>query len=362
MPRVVAMSGCPGSGDWPVFAGGAWLPDMEGLWARQWPQIAAYWEELSAWAPPGVDMCLELHPGTSIYNAASFALLAEVTGANVKVNLDPSHFWWQGIDPVATVRALAGRIGFAHGKDTLVHADRVALHGVLDFRWPSGAEEMPWHFCAVGRGRGIGEWRELFAALGAAGYAGPVSIEHEDPTLDARGGHRGLARGPARGAGERGDGLMEVRYEAVSKSFGTTEALAPLDITVPDGRFLAMLGPSGCGKTTALRLLAGLETPTAGRIFIGERDVTRLEPRHRDIAMVFQSYALYPHKTVADNIAYPLRLRRSAKAERDERVRKRGRPARHRRAARSRARASSRAASASGSRWRGRSSAARRRS
>jgi len=115
---------------------------------------------------------------------------------------------------------------------------------------------------------------------------------------------------------------MEVRFDAVAKSFGATEALAPLDVTVPDGCFLAMLGPSGCGKTTALRLLAGLEQPSAGRIFIGERDVTRLEPRHRDIAMVFQSYALYPHKSVADNIAYPLRLRRSAKAERDERVRK----------------------------------------
>jgi multiple sugar transport system ATP-binding protein len=114
---------------------------------------------------------------------------------------------------------------------------------------------------------------------------------------------------------------MIVTYEGVCKSFGATEALAPLDITVPDGKFMAMLGPSGCGKTTALRLLAGLEQPTAGRIFIGERDVTRLEPRHRDVAMVFQSYALYPHKTVAGNIAYPLRLRRSAAADRDERVR-----------------------------------------
>jgi multiple sugar transport system ATP-binding protein len=114
---------------------------------------------------------------------------------------------------------------------------------------------------------------------------------------------------------------MNVKYEGVCKSFGSTEALAPLDITVPDGKFLAMLGPSGCGKTTALRLLAGLEQPTAGRIFIGERDVTKLEPRHRDVAMVFQSYALYPHKTVAGNIAYPLRLRRSAAADRDERVR-----------------------------------------
>ncbi|HEX8854186.1 MAG TPA: ABC transporter ATP-binding protein [Thermoleophilaceae bacterium] len=114
---------------------------------------------------------------------------------------------------------------------------------------------------------------------------------------------------------------MDVQYKGVSKTFGSTEALAPLDLTVPDGKFLAMLGPSGCGKTTALRLLAGLEQPTTGSIFIGDRDVTRLEPRHRDVAMVFQSYALYPHKSVADNIAYPLRLRRGSSAERDERVR-----------------------------------------
>jgi sugar phosphate isomerase/epimerase len=186
IPRVVAMSGCPGAGRWPTFAGGAWLPDMEGLWDEQWPQIARYWEALSAWAPAGVDVCLELHPGTSIYNPASFARLAAVTGDNVKVNLDPSHFWWQGIDPVATVRALAGRIGFVHGKDTLVHPERVALHGVLDFRWPG--EDMPWHFCAVGRGRPVSEWRALFAALAEAGYAGPVSIEHEDPDLSPEAG------------------------------------------------------------------------------------------------------------------------------------------------------------------------------
>jgi len=186
IPRVVAMSGCPGAGAWPMFAGGAWLPDMEGLWDEQWPRIAAYWRELSAWAPAGVDICLELHPGTSIYNPASFALLAEVTGDNVKVNLDPSHFWWQGIDPVTAVQALAGRIGFVHGKDTLIHPERVALHGVLDFRWPGA--EMPWHFCAVGRGRPVTEWRALFDALAEAGYHGPVSIEHEDPDLSPEAG------------------------------------------------------------------------------------------------------------------------------------------------------------------------------
>ncbi len=115
---------------------------------------------------------------------------------------------------------------------------------------------------------------------------------------------------------------MDVRYQEVSKAFGSFQALAPLDLHVPDGSFLAFLGPSGCGKTTALRLLAGLERPTGGRLFIGERDVTFAATKDRDIAMVFQSYALYPHLKVADNIAYPLRVRKVEKAERAKQVRK----------------------------------------
>jgi multiple sugar transport system ATP-binding protein len=111
-----------------------------------------------------------------------------------------------------------------------------------------------------------------------------------------------------------------VRYEGVEKRFDPVVALRALDLEVPNRAFLALLGPSGCGKTTALRVLAGLEAPTAGRVLIGERDVTRLQPRDRDIAMVFQSYALYPHMTVEDNIAYPLRIRRVAPAERARKV------------------------------------------
>ena len=194
VPRVVAMSGCPGGprgGGWPVFAGGAWLPDMEGLWDWQWEGIAAYWRELSAFAraeAPDVLVCLELHPGTSIYNAESYHRLRSVTSDNIRVNLDPSHFWWQGIDPVTSVHELGDAVGFVHGKDTLLHPDRIAQHGVLDFRWPSSAETMPWHFAAVGAGRPVEEWAQLLAALRDAGYDDVVSIEHEDPNLEPEAG------------------------------------------------------------------------------------------------------------------------------------------------------------------------------
>ncbi|HTP23828.1 MAG TPA: sugar phosphate isomerase/epimerase [Solirubrobacteraceae bacterium] len=196
--RVVAMSGCPGgpgsngSGSWPLFAGGAWLPDMEGLWPQQFEHsIAPFWRELSAWAmetAPDVLICLELHPGTSIYNAESFACLREVTEENVAVNLDPSHFWWQGIDPISAIERLGDAVGFVHGKDTILHPDRIALHGVLDFRWPSEPETVPWHFCAVGHGRPVSEWAALLRALADHGYHGSISIEHEDPNLEPEAG------------------------------------------------------------------------------------------------------------------------------------------------------------------------------
>jgi multiple sugar transport system ATP-binding protein len=114
---------------------------------------------------------------------------------------------------------------------------------------------------------------------------------------------------------------MQVRYEHVTKHFGSVVALQDLNLTVEDGEFLVLLGPSGCGKTTALRILAGLEKPTAGQVWIGDRVVTRLEPRDRDVAMVFQSYALYPHLTVAQNIAYPLKVRKVPAEEKQQRVR-----------------------------------------
>ncbi|MCT0213427.1 MULTISPECIES: ABC transporter ATP-binding protein [unclassified Synechococcus] len=110
--------------------------------------------------------------------------------------------------------------------------------------------------------------------------------------------------------------MAEVRFEQVCKTFpprrgsAAVEVLRQLDLTVQDGEFLVLVGPSGCGKSTLLRILAGLETPSSGAVIVGDRPVTDLPPSQRDVAMVFQSYALYPHLSVADNIGFGLRRSR----------------------------------------------------
>jgi ABC-type sugar transport system ATPase subunit len=108
----------------------------------------------------------------------------------------------------------------------------------------------------------------------------------------------------------------QLRLTSLRKSFGAFEAIKGVDLTVEKGEFCALLGPSGCGKSTLLRLIAGLEEPTSGRIEIAGRDVTMQEPSDRQIAMVFQSYALYPHMTVAENIAFSLEAAGVAKTTR----------------------------------------------
>ncbi|MEP0763130.1 MAG: sn-glycerol-3-phosphate ABC transporter ATP-binding protein UgpC [Chloroflexota bacterium] len=115
--------------------------------------------------------------------------------------------------------------------------------------------------------------------------------------------------------------MASVTYRNVTKRWGDVEAVKDLNIEIPDGEFLVFVGPSGCGKSTSLRMLAGLEEITEGEILIGDRVVNNVAPKDRDIAMVFQSYALYPHMTVYDNMAFGLRLRRTPKQVIDERVR-----------------------------------------
>jgi multiple sugar transport system ATP-binding protein len=116
--------------------------------------------------------------------------------------------------------------------------------------------------------------------------------------------------------------VADVRYVGATRIYAGTPAPAvdALDLEIGDGEFVVLVGPSGSGKTTALRMLAGLEEVDAGAIFIGERDITDVAPKNRDVAMVFQNYALYPYLTVAANIAFPLKIAKVDKAERERRV------------------------------------------
>jgi multiple sugar transport system ATP-binding protein len=116
--------------------------------------------------------------------------------------------------------------------------------------------------------------------------------------------------------------VASVTYDHVTKAFGDTKAVDDFELEVQDGEFIVLVGPSGSGKSTALRMLAGLERVTSGRILIGDRVVNNVAPQHRDIAMVFQSYALYPHMTVYDNLAFGLRNQGVHKNDVDRRVRR----------------------------------------
>jgi len=107
--------------------------------------------------------------------------------------------------------------------------------------------------------------------------------------------------------------MAQVRFDRITKSFGDVRVIEGLDLTVADGEFFTFVGPSGCGKSTILNMIAGLEDPSAGTIYFNDRPINRVPTRDRDVAMVFQSYALYPHMKVRDNIAFPLKMRKTPK-------------------------------------------------
>ena len=195
--RVVTMSGCPagaGGGALGVFPCWATSGDDEKLFAWQMDhELIPFWRSTSDWlakAAPDIMVCFELHPGVTIFNAAGFEALAAHVGRNIGLNLDPSHFWWQGIDPVTVVESLGARIGHCHGKDTLLYPDRIRTHGVLHYAPPADPAKAPWHFASVGEGHDDATWIKLFRAMRAAGYDGVVSIEHEDPRYDGEEGTR----------------------------------------------------------------------------------------------------------------------------------------------------------------------------
>ena len=157
--------------------------------------------------------------------------------------------------------------------------------------------------------------------------------------------------------------MGEIVLEHVSKAFaGDVVAVDDVSLGSSSGEFLVLVGPSGCGKSTLLRMIAGLEEVTDGAILIDERDVTELPPRARDIAMVFQSYALYPHMTVRENLGYGLKVRRTGKPRDRAAASTRWRSCSGSKSCSTAGPARSRAASGSASRWAARSCASRRRS
>ena len=154
--------------------------------------------------------------------------------------------------------------------------------------------------------------------------------------------------------------MASISLEAVSKVYPNGfEAVHELDLEIADGELMVVVGPSGCGKTTVLRMIAGLEVVTSGTVRIGDRVVNDVAPRDRDIAMVFQNYALYPQMNVADNIGFALQMRKLPKREIKARVREAARDARPQRGAAIAGPDSSPAGSASASRWAVRSCASR---
>ena len=184
--RVVAMAGCPAAapGDRvPHFGAGGWLPYLEDVYEDQWEQaIAPYWADLAAFAAsenPDLLVCLELHPGTSAFNVETFERVAGL-GQSLAANLDPSHFFWMGMDGHKVAERLGGLVGHSHGKDTVFHAESLALNGLLDRRWPKPAGQMPWNFAVPGRGHDMAWWTGLMRSL-ASSRVQVVSIEHEDP-------------------------------------------------------------------------------------------------------------------------------------------------------------------------------------
>jgi ABC-type sugar transport system ATPase subunit len=114
--------------------------------------------------------------------------------------------------------------------------------------------------------------------------------------------------------------MSRVELQDIVKSFGDSTIIPRLNLSIPSGQLTVLLGPSGCGKSTLLRLIAGLESPDAGRILVDGEDITQLEPRKRNIAMVFQNYALYPHLTVRENLAFPLQIAKTDTSQIDQRV------------------------------------------
>jgi sugar phosphate isomerase/epimerase len=195
--RIVGFSGCPGGSaqdKTPNWVTCPWPNDFSEILKYQWDEVLIpYWKKTVAFANAhGVDkIALEMHPGFCVYNPSSLLRLREAVGDTIGANFDPSHLFWQGMDPVMAIRELGNAIYFFHAKDTYLDPANIARNGVLDLKKYKNLNERSWVFRTVGYGHGMLEWNNIISALRINGYDDAISIEHEDGLMS---GNEGLLK------------------------------------------------------------------------------------------------------------------------------------------------------------------------
>lgn len=188
VPVVNLFSGCPGDSDnatYPNWVTCAWPPEYLKVLDWQWNEkVIPYWQEAGPFAEKaGVKLAFEMHPGFVVYNPETLLRLREAVGPVIGANYDPSHLFWQGIDAVASIRALDGAIHHFHAKDTYIDERNRAVNGVLDTKSYAQMADRSWTFRTVGFGHDQYTWRSIVSALRLSGYDYVMSIEHEDALM-----------------------------------------------------------------------------------------------------------------------------------------------------------------------------------
>jgi sugar phosphate isomerase/epimerase len=191
--NVITFSGCPGDSDSakvPNWVTCPWPPDYSELVEWQWKEkVTPYWKDAAGFAKNhGVRVAIELHPGFVAYHTESFWRLREIGGDAIGVNFDPSHLFWQGMDPLVCVRELGDAIYHVHMKDTWLDQQNIRRNGVLDTKRYTDEVHRSWIFRTVGYGHGAEFWRSFISELRLAGYDGALSIEHEDSLMSTNEG------------------------------------------------------------------------------------------------------------------------------------------------------------------------------
>ncbi len=193
VPVVIDFSGCPGESDTaknPNWVTCAWPPHFQDILKWQWEKkVVPYWKERTKFAADhGVKIALEMHPGFVVYNPETMLRLRAECGPNIGANFDPSHLFWQGIDPIKAVRILGDGIFHVHAKDTQIYDFNLPKTGVLDTKSYTEEQKRSWIFRTVGYGHDAGWWSEFISTLKMYGYDYVLSIEHEDSLMSAEEG------------------------------------------------------------------------------------------------------------------------------------------------------------------------------